>query len=131
MKSLRNPRNVFVLAVAFGSLTSCTPRQAIVASDPPTRGARTGVGDGPLIHDLQRVYHAQASFLEANGIYADQLASLNVTPTEGVRIDIIQGDRNGFSAIARSGDFECAVYEGNVRAPRTYLTAVSEVGCRP
>jgi hypothetical protein len=127
MKSLRD---VLLLALLSASVTACAPRQAIIASDPPAGGPVAGVGDGPLTDDLSRVIEAQDAYFRAHGAYADRSADLNLAPTEGVRIDIIQGDRNGFSAIARSGDFECAVYVGNVRAPRTYLTDVAEVGCR-
>jgi len=123
-------RDMLLLALVGASLTACAPRQAIIASDPPAGGPVTGVGDGPLMDDLTLVVEAQDAYFKANGVYADRSADLNLTPTEGVSIDIIQGDRNGFSAIARSGDFECAVYVGDVRAPRSYLTDVAEVGCR-
>ncbi len=123
-------RDMLLLTLLSASLAGCAPRQAIIATDPPAGGPVTGVGDGPLTEDLTLVVEAQEAYFRAHGVYADRATDLNLTPTEGVRIDIIQGDRNGFSAIARSGDFECAVYVGSVRAPRTYLTDVAEVGCR-
>ena len=72
----------------------------------------------------------QEAFMADNGYYAARLTDLGVTASSGVRLSIIQGDRNGWSATATSGDAECAMYVGDVRSPRGYLTEPGQVACR-
>ena len=113
--------------VALG--LGCGPRQAIVTSE-PNPAARAGVGNEALTADLQRLREAQAEYRRDNGYYASSSSGLGFSSASGVRIDIIQGDRAGWSATATSGDFECALYEGEVRSPRGYLTEAGRIGCR-
>ncbi|MFQ5530623.1 MAG: hypothetical protein ACE5FP_09815, partial [Gemmatimonadota bacterium] len=60
MEYLRNLRDVLPFVLVGAMLISCTPRQAIIASDPPAGGAVTGVGNGPLTDALEQVADRQA-----------------------------------------------------------------------
>lgn len=120
-----------VLFVALATLagSACGARQARVESE-PNPGARSGVGNNVLTSDLGRVREAQAEYWRRNERYAGQMSDLGYTPSSSVRVDLIQGDRSGWSAVATSGDYECATFEGTVRSPRSYLTEAGVVGCR-
>jgi hypothetical protein len=120
------------LALLLGSLvalSACAPRQAIVESE-PGRGTPTAAGEATLRSDLLRLASAQEDYETANGYYAARATDLGFTASAGVRIDVIQGDRNGWSAVASSGDAECGMYEGDIRSPRGYLTEAGTVMCR-
>lgn len=120
---------VLFVAIAALAASACGARQARVESE-PNPGARAGVGNNVLTGDLGRVSDAQSAYWRSHERYAGQLSDLSFTPTTGVRVDLIQGDRNGWSAVASSGDFECSTYEGSVRSPRGYLTEAGTVRCR-
>ena len=83
-----------------------------------------------LESELSRLIVAQKAYYEENGYYSGDLESLGFTAGSGVRIDVLQGDSDGFSAIARSGDAECAVFSGDVRAPRGYVSIPDRPACR-
>lgn len=125
-----------VALVAASVLTGCAPREATVESDPGRAGAPAPAGDeevqATLRSDLRMLAGAQEEFMADNGYYAARTSDLGVTASAGVRLDIIQGDRNGWSAIAASTvtDDECAMYAGDVRSPRTYLTSPNSAMCR-
>lgn len=128
--SVRNTTGpVLFVALAALAASGCGARQARVESE-PNPGARSGVGNNVLTGDLGRVRDAQAAYWRSHERYAGQMSDLAFTPSTGVRVDLIQGDRNGWSAIATSGDFECGMYEGSVRSPRAYLTETGTVKCR-
>lgn len=91
---------------------------------------RTAVGTASLESELYRLMVSQGAYFEENGTYARDLESLDFEPGPGVGIDLIEGGRDGFSAVARSGDSECAVYSGPVRAPRGYLSLPDRPACR-
>jgi hypothetical protein len=122
--------------VALGSLGCASSREVVVGTDPggsgtaspPTSGA--SVGNASLESELSRLIVSQGAYFEENGYYAGDLGSLDFTPGSGVRIDILQGDSDGFSAIAKSGDAECAVFSGDVRAPRGYVSIPDRPACR-
>lgn len=114
---------------ALVALASCAPRQAIVESEPGGR-APAAAGEATLRSDLLRLASAQEDYEADNGRYATHAADLGFTASTGVRVDIIQGDRNGWSAVASSGEAECAMYEGGIRSPRGYLTEAATVMCR-
>jgi hypothetical protein len=109
--------------------TGCAPRQAIVESE-PGRAASAGAGQEVLRSDLRRLADAQETYRAANGYYAVRTADLRFTASAGVRVDVLQGDRGGWSAVAASGDAECGMYQGAVRPPRSYLTESGRVACR-
>jgi len=116
-------------AIVFGSLLlmGCA-RQAVVGS-PGTPGA--DASEATLRSDLDDLHAAQVSFYGANGSYTNQLGELEFWPSPGVEVSIVQGDRRGYSAIAATGDSECAVFGGEARPPRSYVTQPGLVGCRP
>ena len=122
--------------VALGSLGCASSREVVVgtapggaggAKAPPTGAA---VSTASLESELSRLIVAQKAYYEENGYYSGDLGSLGFTAGSGVRIDVLQGDSDGFSAIARSGDVECAVYSGDVRAPRGYVSIPDRPACR-
>jgi len=122
--------------VAIVSLGCASSREVVVGTDPGGAGGAnpspTGaaVSTASLQSELSRLIVSQKAYYEANGYYAGDLGSLGFTAGSGVRIDLLQGDSDGFSAIAKSGDAECAVYSGDVRAPRGYVSAPDQPACR-
>lgn len=140
----RHPRGVrfpgvagaVVALVALAALTGCAPREAIVESEPGRGAAPAPAGDedvqATLRSDLRMLAAAQQEFMTDNGYYAARAADLRFTASSGVRVSIIQGDRNGWSAVAASTatDDECGMYAGDVRSPRGYLTAPDRAMCR-
>ncbi|MFO7589223.1 MAG: hypothetical protein R6X22_14345 [Gemmatimonadota bacterium] len=122
--------------LVVATATGCAKREVYVGTDPGSGVATGGAGGGAaaptqsLVSELERFSVAQRAYFDANRQYAGSLAALGFAPASGVRIDVIQGDRLGFSAIASSGDNECAVYHGDVRSPRGYLSAPDVPACR-
>jgi hypothetical protein len=108
-------------------LTGCA-RQAVVGS-PGTPGA--DASEATLRSDLEALQVAEQVYFAANDSYTNQLGELEFWPSPGVEVSIVQGDRRGFSAIAETGDSECAVFGGEARPPRSYVTQPGLVGCRP
>jgi hypothetical protein len=96
----------------------------------PGRSTPAAAGEATLRSDLLRLASAQEDYEADNGYYAARATDLGFTASSGVRVDIIQGDRNGWSAVAASGDAECGMYEGSIRSPRGYLTEAGTVMCR-
>jgi hypothetical protein len=129
MSVRRTAGPILFVALATVASSACGARQARVESE-PNPGARSGVGNNVLTDDLGRVRDAQAQYWRSHERYAGVMSELSVTPSSGVRLDLIQGDRNGWSAVASSGDFECSTYEGTVRSPRGYLNEAGIVRCR-
>ena len=132
----RPPRRAVapVFAALLGSLAAlpaCAPRQAIVESE-PGRSTPTAAGEATLRSDLLRLASAQEDYEADNGYYAARATDLAFTASSGVRVDIIQGDRNGWSAVAASTatDDECGMYTGDIRSPRGYLTSPGTAMCR-
>lgn len=115
---------------AFLALSACAPRQAVVESEPGRPGPAASVGEAALGADLERLAAAQAEYEEERGYYAARTSALDFTASSGVRVDVIQGDRGGWSAVASSGGDECALYVGDVRSPRAYVTRAGVVECR-
>jgi hypothetical protein len=122
--------------VALGSLGCASSREVVVGTDPGgAGGAKTSptgaaVSTASLESELSRLIVSQKAYYEENGYYSGDLESLGFTAGSGVRIDVLQGDSDGFSAIARSGDAECAVFSGDVRAPRGYVSIPDRPACR-
>ena len=119
--------------VALGALGCASSREVVVGTDPggaTTSPTGAGVSTASLESELSRLIVAQKAHYEENGYYSGDLGSLGFTAGPGVRIDVLQGDVDGFSAIARSGDAECAVFSGDVRAPRGYVSLPDRPACR-
>ena len=116
--------------LAVGTTACASSREVVVGTDPggsgTTGAAQTtgqAVSTASLTSELSRLVTTQKAYFEANDYYAADLGSLDFTPGSGVRVDLIQGDSDGFSAIAKSGDAECAVFVGDVRSPRGYASS--------
>ncbi|HSM09758.1 MAG TPA: hypothetical protein VLA33_12195 [Gemmatimonadota bacterium] len=135
-RGARTSRIALVGLVAVAALAGCAPRQAIVESEPGRGAAPAPAGDeevqATLRADLRMLADAQEDFRADNGYYAARTSDLGFTATTGVRLSIIQGDRNGWSAVAASTttDDECAMYAGDIRSPRGYLTSPGTAMCR-
>ncbi len=126
-------RRILLLVALVGVAGCASSREVVVGTDPGASGATAGdegVGSARIQSELARLMTAQGAFFDENGYYASDLGTLDFQAAPGVRVDLIQGDRDGFSAIARSGDVECAVYSGDVRPPRGYLAAPDRSACR-
>jgi hypothetical protein len=105
------------------ALAGCA-RQAVVGS-PGTPGA--DASEATLRSDLEALDEAEQRFNAANGRYTNQLGELEFSPSPGVEVSLVQGDRRGYSAIAATGDS----FGGEARPPRSYVTQPGLVGCRP
>jgi hypothetical protein len=123
--------------LAVGTSACASSREVVVGTDPggsgTTGAAQTtgqAVSTASLTSELSRLVTTQKAYFEANDYYAADLGSLDFTPGSGVRVDLIQGDSDGFSAIAKSGDAECAVFVGDVRSPRGYASSPDVPACR-
>ena len=123
--------------LAVGTTACASSREVVVGTDPggsgTTGAAQTtgqAVSTASLTSELSRLVTTQKAYFEANDYYAADLGSLDFTPGSGVRVDLIQGDSDGFSAIAKSGDAECAVFVGDVRSPRGYASSPDVPACR-
>lgn len=106
-------------------MSGCS-RQAVVADSP----AAQPTGITLLTADLNRLKAQQADYMSTRGSYAENLESLGFAPSDGVSVSVIQGDARGFSAIASNAKNECAIYVGEVRAPRGYVNGPNAVFCR-
>lgn len=124
MSELR-PFRAVTLVLILAAMAGCS-RQAVVADSPTAAPAGTNL----LTADLNRLNAQQAEYATANGRYAATIADLGFTPSEGVEVSMIQGDDRGFSAIASDDKNECAIYAGEVRAPRGYVNGPNAVFCR-
>ncbi|UCG74913.1 MAG: hypothetical protein JSV95_09140 [Gemmatimonadota bacterium] len=114
--------------VAIGSimLAACA-RQAVIGSrESPHRSAP----ETHLRSDLEALQSAQEHFRTLNDRYTNRLGELEFSPSRGVQVSIVQGDRRGYSAIAATAENECAVFGGEARPPRSYVTRPGLVGCR-
>lgn len=121
---------ITILGAAFPGvvlLGGCS-RQAVVGS-PGAPAAQAS--EATLRSDLNALHQAEERFATGNGRYANQLSELDFSPSPGVQVSLIQGDRRGYSAVATAGDLECAVFGGEARPPRSYVTRPGLVGCRP
>lgn len=120
---------LLIAAIGAGSspvvlLAGCS-RQAVVGSP------AAQVSEATLRSDLSALQQAEERFRSAHDRYTNRLDELEYSPSPGVEVSLVQGDRRGYSAIAAGGGFECAVYGGEARSPRSYVTRPGLVGCRP
>jgi hypothetical protein len=79
------------------ALAGCA-RQAVVGS-PGTPGADAS----------EATLRSEQRFNAANGRYTNQLGELEFSPSPGVEVSLVQGDRRGYSAIAATGDSAAGV----------------------
>jgi hypothetical protein len=132
----RTCTNPLLLAALLLGIGCAGSREVGERTDPLAAGSVSpdsvgiAVGTASLESELYRLMVSQGAYFEENGTYARDLESLDFEPGPGVGIDLIEGGSDGFSAVARSGDSECAVYSGPVRAPRGYLSLPDRPACR-
>jgi len=134
-RHVRAARLPLVALAAVAVCAGCAPREAIVESEPGRAAPTPSGGEAVLTtlqSDLRMLAGAQEEFMSDNGYYAGRTSDLGFAASPGVRLNIIQGDRNGWSAVAASTstDDECAMYAGDIRSPRGYLTGPGRVMCR-
>ena len=132
LRTTARPRHLACTLAVVAVAAACSPRQARVESEPnPGAAAATpSAGEEALRVDLRRLADAQERYVADNGYYASRPGDLGFTSSANIRVSIIQGDRNGWSAVAGSGDDECGIFHGEVRSPRGYLTQPGQVACR-
>lgn len=91
-----------------------------------------GEAEAAIRVDLEELIRAQEAFWSENERYALDIERLVFTPSPGVLIDILEAERDGFSAIGTDepGGAECAVFVGSVDPPRSYVDTAGIVVCR-
>jgi hypothetical protein len=71
-----------------------------------------------MLHsDLRAVTAAEEGVVHRTGRYETQLSKLYLTPSEDVRVDLVEATADGWSAVAihpRLPAVSCVVYAGNV-----------------
>jgi len=128
MRSMRKGRARALIA-CLALLTAACSRQAVVGSSPGAPGSGGSV-EATLRTDLESLHAAEGRYFAANARYTNQLEQLDFSASPGVDVSIIQGDRRGYSAIATGDGRECAVFGGEARPPRGYVSQPGRVGCR-
>jgi len=105
-------------------------RNVVVGSEPSGATGSPENIEAQLQQELSSFSTAQKQYYETNGRYAPNVSDLTYEAPTEVRIDVIQGDRAGFSAIATRAQSECAVFGGDARAPRGYVSTAGTPACR-
>jgi hypothetical protein len=130
---MRNTRRYLTLTATIAAavvIVGCS-RNVVVGSEPSSGGTGSPANvDAQLQTVLSSFAKAQSEYFGAEGRYAQTVSDLGFDVPADVRVDVIQGDRNGFSAIASRADAECGVYGGDARSPRGYLSGPDTPGCR-
>lgn len=124
MREFQTAACIAMLIVTVG-VAGCS-RQVEVADSPTEAPSGTAL----LTSDLNRLKAGQAQYKTEKGRYTSSLGALGITPSDGVSVSIIQADAGGYSAIASNDKHECAIYVGDVRAPRGYVNGPDAVFCR-
>lgn len=128
---MRTTSRCLTLAAAVLALVSAgCSRNVVVGSEPSGATGSTENVEAELQGALASFATAQKQYFETNGRYAPNVADLTYVAPADIRIDVIQGDRSGYSAIASKADAECAVYGGGARAPRGYVSSADAPACR-
>lgn len=118
-----------ILVAVAAALGGCA-RQAVVETDPRGGEQARARLEAVVRADLDTLRRAQAAFFAEEGVYAYDLAALGVEPSAGVRLDVLEADATGFSALATAGSIECGVFVGGVAPPRSYTVSGGVVACR-
>ncbi|HVG43163.1 MAG TPA: hypothetical protein VM890_00480 [Longimicrobium sp.] len=72
----------------------------------------------------------QEKYRFLNHRYARTLAEMPFVADSGVVLTFHPSGPEGYSAVAWFNGRECAIFRGNARPPRPYVTEVSKVECR-
>lgn len=83
--------------------------------------------------ELYSLVQAQQRYHDKNNTYAQGVSALrnvvDYNPGDGIRVQILRATENGFSATARQGRIECAVFVGAASSPRDFAQTDGLVGC--
>jgi prepilin-type N-terminal cleavage/methylation domain-containing protein len=82
--------------------------------------------------DLRNMANAQESYFNEEGTYASNIALLNVRPSPGVAVTIVEATSSGWSATAvhpAASPVTCALYYGSA-APAAPATSEGSVACQ-
>lgn len=129
MRTTRAGFTVAAVLVAAVAAAGCS-RNVVVGSEPSGATGSPENVEAQLQQELSSFATAQKQYYETNQRYAPNVSDLTYVAPADVRIDVIQGDRSGFSAIASRAQSECAVFGGDVRAPRGYVSTAGTPACR-
>jgi hypothetical protein len=130
MSQSRKRLPLLTTLIAILGTVACASSPEIGIGTDPGGSPASAVGTASLESELYRLMVSQGAHFEESGYYARELESLDFEPGSGVRIDLLQANGEGFSAIATSGEAECAVYSGGVRSPRGYVSLPDRPSCR-
>jgi hypothetical protein len=89
-----SPANVLVITV-IGVLGAMAVAAAVFGG-----GLEETTPHGQVLTSLQRVADAQEQHHRETGAFARSLSELDVTPSDGVRIDLVRGGPDAWEAIA-------------------------------
>jgi hypothetical protein len=89
-----SPANVLVLTV-IGVLGAMAAAAAVFGG-----GLEETTPHGQVLTSLQRVAEAQEQHHRQTGAFARSLHELDITPSNGVRIDLVNGGPNAWEALA-------------------------------
>lgn len=132
------------LALGCGIVTSATPSvgpgprgEVGVIGDPSRPQPGPPRGDGSTVEavsgELWTIVTAQDHYHSLNDTYARSLSALekavDYSPGDRADVRIFAATESGFSALARRGRIECAVFVGSATPPRDYAPNEGQVGC--
>ena len=129
MRTTRRFLTLTAILIAAASIGGCS-RNVVVGSEPSGGTGSPANVEAQLQTVLGSFATAQKEYYAAEGRYAPTVSDLGFDVPADVRVDVIQGDRRGYSAISTRSDAECAVYGGEARSPRGYLSASDVPACR-
>ena len=113
---------------------SCPPAMPGVGpAVTPGVGGRSGSRDlrAAAQSNLYGLRARQDTYFRQYTEYAKWLEELNFGGSAGVSVRILRATRTGWSAVAqvRGQSVECAIFEGDVPAPRAYVNAEDVAAC--
>lgn len=106
-------------------------------ADPTPQYGRPPQGEESTVDqvsgELYGLIQAQQRYHDRNNTYAQGISALrnvvDYNPGDGIGVQIFRATENGFSAMARQGRFECAVFVGDASSPRDFAESEGLVGC--
>jgi type IV pilus assembly protein PilA len=81
--------------------------------------------------DLRNLITAQEAYSYSHSTYTTELSALNIVPSQGVQIEIVEASASGFSASAtheRANPLICAIFVGSA-APLAPATIEGVAAC--
>lgn len=129
MTGRRRVARVVSVGVLLG-LSACTPRTAVVETDPRGGAEARRQLEAAARTDLDRLRRLQEDYHGETGRYTYEADALGFEPSAGIRVSVLEATVDGFSAVATAGSAECGLYVGSAEPPRSYTTAAAVVACR-